>query len=119
MREKVESDERGKLVTRLQEVLSLAEFPAVVAASLLNAGFTASRRFARGRRSSNLRKHLNAAAKLAAWCTKTYGVLGPQTPVMFFGYLEALLAEPCAKSVPASAYKALTFLEISGGTPAG
>ena len=114
MREKVESDERGRLVTRLHEMLSLVEFPAVIAANLLNAGPTASRRFARGRFSSTLRKHLNAAAKLSAWCTKTYGVPWPQTPVLSFGYLEALLAEPCAKSVPMSVHKALIFLEITG-----
>eukprot|EP00435_Cladocopium_sp_Y103_P017366 s1708_g4.t1 len=114
LREAEERKERDRWLKELQKVLVDATLP--VSANL-GRGEVSDTRFAKGRRGSTLRKHVKTWRIAERWFLGAFGVSWPASGLQVAEYLEARLAEPCARSVPTSFFKTLMFLEHAGEVP--
>ena len=74
-------------------------------------------RVGKGRRAGTLRKHCKTWNQFARWLQATYGKAWPTDGAEFAQYLEDRAKEPCARTVPVSAYKTLLFMEAAAEIP--
>ena len=112
LREAAERQERARWSKELKKILVEAKLPASTHGSF--DGETDLGRIAKGRRASTLRKHVKTCQRVAKWLSSVYGISWPNQPSQLASYIEAMLAEPCARSFPESVYRTFIFLEFSG-----
>ena len=111
LRHQVEEAERDRWIKELKSIMEEAGLPAVTAGGW--EGFPTVR-IGKGRRASTLRKHVKTWTRARSWLISAFGVPWPQHAVQFALYLESRAMEPCGKSIPASIYKTLMFMEHAG-----
>ncbi|CAE8596253.1 unnamed protein product [Polarella glacialis] len=104
-RTEIESKERAKWTVRLIRILKDAKLPAAIEPD----GSPSQ-----GRRASTLRSRIKTWEKAGQWFLRTFGGPWPRTVGQVLAYLEARLAEPCARTVPDTIVKTLTFIEVAG-----
>ena len=115
MTENIEKGERERWVRELIYVMKMGRAP-VVDDILGEEGEVVdlpTRRFAKGRRASTLRKHVRTWQRATRFWQAAFGVQWPQHPYHMVAYLENRAAEPCGKQVPASVFKTFMFMEHS------
>ena len=115
-RDAVEKEERTRWIRELRDLLHEARSPATEAQGSLE-GADGSRRFGKGRRVATLRKHVKTWQKVRDWTLATFRHPWPETAEEFVMYLEARAEEPCGRTIPASIFKTLIFMEHAGEFP--
>ena len=118
-REKLEEDERTRQINRLVELLKKAGLMEDPAQGEGASSAWLTRRRAMGRRANTLRAHVRLGEKMREFNGGSLGQkwLGDVSQVM--DYIAGRLEEPCGKSVPASIFAALKFIEASAELPLG
>lgn len=113
LRELAEKQERDRWVEEIKEIIKKANLSVArrfsVEALMI--------RVAKGRRANTLRKYVKTWMKASRWMDAAFGYMWPARPECFAEFIEAMVEEPCARSFPESAYKALMFLEYAGEVP--
>lgn len=114
LRERAEMVERDRWLGELKGILDAVG----MAADSKTPGFTElPNRVGKGRRAGTLRKHCKTWAQFTRWLQATYGKAWPTCGAEFAQYLEDRAKEPCARTVPVSAYKTLLFMEAAAEIP--
>ena len=111
LRDDAEKTERGRWIKGLKELLEEAECP------VTRGGGDLTRRYGKGRRAGTLRKHVKTWQKIRDWLKSTFDVVWPKEDWEFAMYLECRADEPCGKSIPASIFKTLMFMENAAEIP--
>ena len=111
LRDDAEKTERGRWIKELKELLEEAECP------VTRGGGDLTRRYGKGRRAGTLRKHVKTWQKVRDWLKSTFDVVWPKEDWEFAMYLECRADEPCGKSIPASIFKTLMFMENAAEIP--
>ena len=114
LREQAEAKERSRWLKDLKDILDASGFGAGLGVlgrpELPN-------RVGKGRRAGTLRKHCKTWRQFVRWLQSTYGKQWPKDGAEFAHYLEDRANEPCARTVPMSAFKTLLFMEAAAGIP--
>ena len=116
-REKLETEEHDRWADVLAEELAAAQLPRA-----LHAGLTANpqqslKRAAGSSRFRTVRARVRKWQVLRRWLLTTFGVNWPGHVGQVIDYLEAIAAEPCARTIPRSIVSALAFMEEKGEVP--
>ena len=114
LRLRIEQAERTKWTTILVSFITEAGLPAFMAAQAGTDLVPSLSRVAKGRRASTRKKHVKTWTLARMWLLLTFDRAWPLTAEDFVAYLLARAAEPCARTVPASAQKAFLFVEVAG-----
>ena len=110
LRDEAEKTERGRWIKMLKDLLVEADTPVTKGGDL-------TRRYGKGRRVGTLRKHVKTWQKVSSWMKATFDLPWPIEDWQFAMYLESRADEPCGKSVPASIFKTLMFMENAAEIP--
>ena len=114
----LEERERARWLAEMVAILKDARLPVVeLAAGSLDPD-AVLRRAAGGRRARTLRQRVRDWKRARAWLDATgfTGFPSGRDGVgAFLDYLEDRASEPCARTVPGSAFLALSFFEKAGG----
>ena len=111
LRDEAEKTERGRWIKMLKDLLVEADTP------VTKGGGDLTRRYGKGRRVGTLRKHVKTWQKESSWMKATFDLPWPIEDWQFAMYLESRADEPCGKSVPASIFKTLMFMENAAEIP--
>ena len=111
LRDSAEKTERTRWIKEMRELLEEADTP------VTKGGAELTRRFGKGRRVNTLRKHVKTWQKIRDWMKATFGTVWPTEDWEFAMYLECRADEPCGRSIPASIFKTLMFMENAAEIP--
>ena len=116
-RARMEEDERTRQINRLVDLLKKAGLIEGRAEKegLSNAWLT--RRRAMGRRANTLRAHVRLGEKMREFNGGSLGQKWFEDVSQVMDYIAGRLEEPCGKSIPASIFAALKFIEASAELP--
>ena len=116
-REKIEEEERDRQIRKLMELLNAAELIDGDDKRGEEASVWMVRRRAMGRRANTLRAHVRMGQRMQEFTSAALGRSWFEGPGDVMDYIAGRVEEPCGKSVPASVYSALKFLEMSAEIP--
>ena len=116
-REKLEEEERTRQINKLVALLTKAGLMAEESLREGAASAWLTRRRAMGRRANTLRAHVRLGEKMFEFNSGSLGQIWFKDISQVMDYIAGRLEEPCGKSVPASIYAALKFLEASAEMP--
>ena len=116
-REKIEEEERDRQIRKLMELLSAAELIDGEDKRGEEASVWMVRPRAMGRRANTLRAHVRMGQRMQEFTSAALGRSWFEGPGDVMDYIAGRVEEPCGKSVPASVYSALKFLEMSAEVP--
>ena len=114
LREQAEAKERSRWLKDLKDILDASGFGAGL--GVLGCPELPNR-VGKGRRAGTLRKHCKTWRQFVRWLQSTYGKQWPKDGAEFAHYLEDRANEPCARTVPMSAFKTLLFMEAAAEIP--
>ena len=116
-RDKIEEEERDRQIRKLMELLNAAELIDGDDKRGEEASVWMVRRRAMGRRANTLRAHVRMGQRMQEFASAALGRSWFEGPGDVMDYIAGRVEEPCGKSVPASVYSALKFLEMSAEVP--
>ena len=114
LRELAEAKERERWLKELKGILECAGIGTGLS---LPGRQDLPNRVGKGRRAGTLRKHCKTWQQFVRWLQATYGKSWPSVGAEFAHYVEDRANEPCARTVPMSAFKTLLFMEAAAEVP--
>ena len=114
LREVAEAKERERWLKDLKGILERAGMGAGLS---LPGRQDLPNRVGKGRRAGTLRKHCKTWNQFVRWLRATYDKDWPTDGAEFAHYIEDRASEPCARTVPMSAFKTLLFMEAAAEVP--